>query len=199
MNRLLIDLFTMYSKTLSFCLVFFIGLIGLAGWGITTNTVRAQVQLQADAFTSGATPSASGSETTLQGSIGQIATGGSQNSTKMLFNGLWGTLYADDVSTDIDDVDPRPRNMPESFHLSAAYPNPFNPSTRIRYALPQATHVTLTVYNMLGKRVQVLVDQQQQAGRHAATFRGNGLSSGMYIYRLQAETYTQTRKMMLVK
>jgi hypothetical protein len=175
------------------------GFMLVAGLLLLAHPVDAQVQLESDAITSGATVGASGSELTLNGSIGQIATRGSQNSDKKLFNGIWGSLYADEVFTDIEDEDPRNEEVPDAFSLSSAYPNPFNPQTQISYSLPEASHVKLAVYNMVGRRVQVLVDQQQQAGKHRVNFSGGHLSSGMYIYRLKAGQHTQMRKMMLIK
>jgi hypothetical protein len=86
-----------------------------------------------------------------------------------------------------------------AFGLSGAYPNPFNPATAIRYALPQAGAVRLVVYNMLGQEVARLVEGLVAAGRHEVVFDGQGLPSGVYLYRLEAGTFVQTRRMTLVK
>ncbi len=163
------------------------------------RSARAQVQLQVDAITSGATVSASGSAVTLQGSIGQIATSGSESSVMQSFSGIWSALYSGEVNTDIEKTDPPSSNLPENFNLEPAYPNPFNPRTKIRYALPEAAHVKLAVYNMLGKQIRVLVNQRQKAGRYTISFRARDLSSGIYLYRLQAGAFTGERKMTLVK
>lgn len=90
-------------------------------------------------------------------------------------------------------------DLPDEVKLSQNYPNPFNPATTIRYGLPAETNVTLEVYNVVGQRVTVLVDERQPAGRHEVTFDASRLSSGMYIYRLHTEPRTITRQMMLVK
>lgn len=88
---------------------------------------------------------------------------------------------------------------PEDFALDQNYPNPFNPSTQIRFAIPEQSHVRLTVYNLLGQEVAQLLDETRSPGRHNVTFDATGLSSGMFIYRLEAEGYVETRQMMFVK
>ncbi len=89
--------------------------------------------------------------------------------------------------------------LPEEVLLMGNYPNPFNPVTTIRYALPQAARVRLAVYDMLGREVAALVDGPQPAGRHAARFDANALPSGAYVYRLQADNEIIARVMTLVK
>ena len=91
------------------------------------------------------------------------------------------------------------RERPSTFELKANYPNPFNPSTQIEYGIPLQSHVKVEIFNMLGQRVATLVNAQQEAGYHTLTFEAGGLSSGIYIYRMQAGSFTETRKMLLVK
>ncbi|UCE65249.1 MAG: right-handed parallel beta-helix repeat-containing protein [Candidatus Zixiibacteriota bacterium] len=90
-------------------------------------------------------------------------------------------------------------SLPKYFELKQNYPNPFNNSTQISYALPQAAHVIIEVYDILGRRVSVLVDEDQQAGYHQITWRAAGKSSGVYFYKLQTGEFTRTRKMILLK
>jgi len=89
--------------------------------------------------------------------------------------------------------------MPTQYELYNAYPNPFNPSTTIRFDLPEAAKVRLAVYDMLGREVAVLADEERPAGQHSVRFDAQRLSSGMYIFRLQAGSFHQTKKLMLMK
>lgn len=88
---------------------------------------------------------------------------------------------------------------PAAFELFQNYPNPFNPTTVIAYQLPLPSEVRLTVFDALGREVATLVSTRQAAGRHQAPFNASGLPSGIYFYRLQAGSFTQTKKMTLVK
>jgi hypothetical protein len=93
---------------------------------------------------------------------------------------------------------------PLSFELGQNYPNPFNPSTTISYSLPKSSRVTLKVFDMLGKEVATLIDSEMQAGRYKTEFNstlqnGKTLSSGVYIYKLQAEGFSMERKMLMLK
>ena len=89
--------------------------------------------------------------------------------------------------------------LPAEFALHAAFPNPFNPSTQIQYALPEATQVTLEVFNSVGQKVMELVNGQKTAGLHTATFDASGLSSGVYLYKITTPSFTETKKMLLIK
>ena len=89
--------------------------------------------------------------------------------------------------------------IPIKFELQQNYPNPFNPSTNIVYALPGAMHVRLAIYDVLGRQVATLVDARQPAGPHSVRFDSNGLGSGLYFYRLETESFTKVRKMLLNK
>jgi len=90
-------------------------------------------------------------------------------------------------------------NLPDEFGLSQNYPNPFNPSTIIRYALPYKSNVSLTVFNTLGQQVAQLANGDMEAGYHQVQFDGNGLSSGVYFYRIHAGDFVETKRLILLK
>ena len=92
-----------------------------------------------------------------------------------------------------------PISSPAEYTLSQNFPNPFNPTTTIRYSIPRNSFVTLAVYDVLGRRVAQLVAKEEGAGSYDATLDGTGLASGVYFYRLAADGYTLTRKMILQK
>jgi hypothetical protein len=105
-------------------------------------------------------------------------------------------LYTSGIVVDARGEEAR---VPETFELSQNYPNPFNPSTTIRYGLPSRSHVTLTVFNTLGQEVATIVQGEQEAGFHEAVFDASGLASGVYLYRMTAGSYVETRKLALVR
>ena len=88
---------------------------------------------------------------------------------------------------------------PSSFVLEQNYPNPFNPSTVISYKLPANASVSLKVYDMLGREVKSLVNERQNAGIYSVTFNASSLASGVYLYRIQAGTYSATKKLVVIK
>jgi len=90
-------------------------------------------------------------------------------------------------------------SKPNEYSLDQNYPNPFNPSTIIRYSIPEANHVNITVYNILGKEVTRLVNSNKQAGNYEVEFNAENLSSGIYIYKIESGRFTETRKMLLIK
>lgn len=104
-------------------------------------------------------------------------------------------LKRGEMSTSVEDLD----HLPSVFKLGQNYPNPFNPTTSISFELPTASDVKLTVYNMLGQRVGTLLNESRAAGRYTVSFDASSLSSGLYVYQLEAGSFKQTRQMMLIK
>jgi pectate lyase len=92
-----------------------------------------------------------------------------------------------------------PEVQPRKFVLSQNYPNPFNPITKIEYTIPNASHVTLKIVNLLGQVVATLVDEKQDAKRYTKEFDASRLSSGVYFYQIKADGFLQTKKMTLIK
>jgi hypothetical protein len=128
------------------------------------------------------------------------------------FSGMWHYPLSQ-LITGVTNVKSK---IPQGFELKQNYPNPFssrggsayggNPSTIISYQLPmislptgQAGFVTLKVYDVLGREVKILVNEYQTAGTHSLTFNANGLPSGIYFYRISAGSYSDTKKLVLLK
>jgi hypothetical protein len=89
--------------------------------------------------------------------------------------------------------------LPNGYALEQNYPNPFNPTTNINYSLQNAGHVTLKVYDMTGREIATLVNGRMNAGAHTVTFNASNLSSGVYIYALEANGVRLTNRMTLIK
>jgi photosystem II stability/assembly factor-like uncharacterized protein len=92
-----------------------------------------------------------------------------------------------------------PDEMPDQFTLFQNYPNPFNPNTTIKFGLPKSSDVRLSVFDMLGREVSALVNERRTAGVHEVRFDASGLSSGVYFYRLQAGSFVETKKLLLLR
>jgi hypothetical protein len=91
------------------------------------------------------------------------------------------------------------KTVPGAFALDQNFPNPFNPSTTIRYDLPTRAHVTLSIYNTLGQQVATLVNESEEAGYHDMRFDASGLASGVYFYRIRAGEYAGTKKLVVLR
>ena len=105
-----------------------------------------------------------------------------------------------DIAVDVSEK----QNLPDSYILTQNYPNPFNPTTTINYSIPAETtrrvvSTTLKVYDILGREVITLVNEQKSPGNYEVTFDGSKLSSGVYLYRLQSGSFSQTKKLVLKK
>ena len=121
-------------------------------------------------------------------------------------NSVWSFLYIDDVSltNQFSDVEKEKNPLLINFELKQNFPNPFNPSTTVQYSLPKEQNVKLTVYDLLGNRVAVLVNEPQSAGVHEVTWsgsdeKGKKASSGTYLLTIEAGSDVQSRKMILLK
>jgi len=104
--------------------------------------------------------------------------------------------YYDTTSTAVPEG---PQGLPQHFMLAQNYPNPFNPTTVVSYQLSAASNVRLVVYDLLGREVAILVNERIAPGSYSVRFDASGFASGMYIYKLTAGDFVQTRKMLLLK
>ena len=109
---------------------------------------------------------------------------------------FWSDSFTVDIVTGIAENE---INLPIEYTLKQNYPNPFNPATRIKYQIPDAGLVSLKVYNLLGEVVATLVNEEKSAGTYAVEFDATGIPSGIYFYKLQAGSFIETKKMVLLK
>ena len=107
--------------------------------------------------------------------------------------------YENELSNPVTEVNSRQNEIPIGFRLYQNYPNPFNPSTKISFELAKERNITLKVFDILGREVEVLVDKKELQGRHELEFNGSLLPSGFYFYQLKSGGYIQTMKMLLLK
>ena len=89
--------------------------------------------------------------------------------------------------------------LPKCFELGQNYPNPFNPTTQIEYSVPESDYITLKAYNILGQEIASLYEGFQLPGNYTATFDGSGLSSGVYLYQMKADNFSDIKRMLLLK
>jgi len=108
---------------------------------------------------------------------------------------IWNTIISDSSAVSVDDE----ILQPFSYSLVQNYPNPFNPTTIISYQLPNAIFVTIKVFDVLGNEITTLLQEIKPVGVHEVNFNGSDLSSGIYLYRIDAGSFHQSRKMMLIK
>jgi hypothetical protein len=153
-------------------------------------------QYRIDAWTiSGGGGTVSGSSHTITGVLGETLTGLAENDSHLIHLGFLSTV----VSSPVTRVEQTDDLIPLKFNLEQNYPNPFNPSTTIRFSIPQSEHVTLLVYDLLGRPIATLVDEQLEPGEYSAVFDAEGIASGMYIYRIRAGADVFSRRMILLR
>jgi hypothetical protein len=112
-----------------------------------------------------------------------------------------GAVYYDQSSMDVDD---EVSDVPDAFETSQNYPNPFNPATTIEYSVAVRSHVSIEVFNVLGQKIRVLVDETKPVGDYRVTWDGDDsdgrpVATGLYFYRFKAGDHIETRKMILLK
>jgi GH43 family beta-xylosidase len=131
----------------------------------------------------------------LNSSTGEVFTGKSLNAFYHQYSGFW-YIYSNSITTSIQsDEDITPAN----FKLEQNYPNPFNPSTIIKFAIAEQSKVVIQIYDITGSKVITLVNEEMDAGWYQREFNAAGLSSGIYLVRLQADNFVNTKKMLMLK
>jgi photosystem II stability/assembly factor-like uncharacterized protein len=129
------------------------------------------------------------------GVVGALAESGGYLFAGSAGDGVWRRPLTEVISS----VSQVRSELPNEFSLQQNYPNPFNPSATVRYELPKASMVRLSVYDILGREVAVLVDEMKNAGTYVVRFDGSNLASGVYFYRIQAGGFTKARRLLLLK
>lgn len=135
------------------------------------------------------------SSNTIAGTAGQTLIGKSSNSSFSANAGFW--YQSAKFYTSVEEIPLI--TAPKEFRLDQNYPNPFNPSTTIRFAIHRECKVCLKIFDLLGREVGKLIDEDKQPGEYRVTFEAEGLPSGIYFYRIQAEGFSQLKKFTLLK
>ena len=160
--------------------------------------LKAQFKLERSVFGSGGGMNISDNNS-LIGTFGQTFIGVSENTVNEVYSGFW---YVNQTLVGISDG----QVIPKKFEIFQNYPNPFNPTTTIKYSIPQQNvgnenfrSVQLIVYDILGRKVATLVNEAKAPGNYEVNFNASNLASGVYFYRLQAGSFIQVKKMILMK
>lgn len=175
-------------KRRSFFLLFFV--LSLL---LSYQTVFTQNQIPFNVISSGGDKQ-TGAGFILNSTVGEAFTGITLNASNNHYLGFW-YVYRQSTITGVDDD----KTIPETYQLEQNYPNPFNPATIIKYGVPERCNVSVKIYDILGSEVLTLVNKEMDAGWYETNFNAAGFSSGIYIYRMQAGSYQNTKKMILVK
>ncbi len=168
---------------------------------VAANLWSQNTRVTRSSFNMGYAESRSGNTVT-KSVIGQPWVGTTQSSNTQIGSGILADTLFRGTMVEVKNQE----QLPASASLLQNYPNPFNPSTRIKYTVGGtrglglgSSNTRLVVYDVLGREVAVLVNERQLPGRYEVTFDASGLASGVYFYRLQAEDFVQTRKLLLVR
>ena len=132
------------------------------------------------------------------GLTGVYVTGMAENNGYIYISTDYNSIWSSALST-LTDIKSSWNQLPVDFNLSQNFPNPFNPTTNIQYSVGKVQHVSLKVYDILGNEITTLVNEVKIKGIYTVKFNGANLASGIYFYKLQTESYSETRKMLLMK
>ena len=161
---------------------------------ITQQKTAAQAKVSQSVFGNGGASTSNGSNR-IVGTVGQTVIGPSSNASNISNAGFWYQFV--DLITSVEQI---PNDgLPKEFRLQQNYPNPFNPTTTIQFAVPKTSNVTIKIYDVIGRQVATLIDDEYQPGQYKVVFEAGQLATGMYIYRIQAGDFLETKKLMLLK
>ncbi len=135
------------------------------------------------------------SNTAVKSVVGQNFVGTSQQANTQVSSGFLADTLFRTILVSVKE----PEGLPTEYSLSQNYPNPFNPVTTIRYDLPMASRVSITIYNILGQEVALLIDEIQEAGYKSVQWNASSFPSGVYMYRIKSSNFSQTKKLLLLK
>ena len=161
---------------------------------LIAHLTLAQNQIPVSVISSGGEKSSSTSFI-LSSTAGEPFVAKTANAINQLNIGFW-YVYRQSTITDVGNED---ETIPTVFKLEQNYPNPFNPSTVIKFGVPERSNVLIKIYDVLGGEVITLINEQMDAGWYNVDFNASGYSTGVYIYRMQAGKYINTKKMILLR
>jgi len=161
---------------------------------ITPLVMNAQNQIKSSVVANGGTV-LTGSSNKIAGTVGQSLIGNTGNQSNFIKSGFW--EQANGLITDVEV--PYNKTIPKEFKLFQNYPNPFNPSTTIQFSLPKESFTKLEIFNALGEKVSTLVSEMLSPGVYKYKWDAYRFSSGVYFYRIIADNFVQTKKLLLLK
>jgi hypothetical protein len=158
------------------------------------STAFSQYQISNSVFGGGGNKT-SNTNYTLNSTIGEPLIGKSVSAANQHQIGFW-YVYQQQTITGVED---ELTTVPTVFKLEQNYPNPFNPATIIKFAVPERSNVLIKVYDITGSEVATIINEEMDAGWYQRSFNSSGLSSGVYLFRMEAGNYVNTKKMILLR
>ncbi len=162
---------------------------------LMSRNIFGQYQIAVNSFGNGGS-TISNASFNISSTVGQTIIGSSVNNSFDMEAGFWDPVF---VVTHIVGVKEPINSMPKKYELEQNYPNPFNPTTTINYSVPKSSTVTIKIYDILGKEVETLVNEQKTAGNYKIEFNADKLASGIYFYQMRAGNFISTKKLVLLK